>query len=163
MTEEEVKLRVEKWKDQHQAVYMSEVNDIYFIWRTLSRGEFKKASEYYETDEERVEYVCRMCVLDPEVYDYSQEAYAGIPEVLSKQILEQSGFGNDPSIVKDLMTKYEKEMQSFEHQISCVIVECFPKFSLEEVENWSMEKTIYYYSRAKWMLENLRGVEIKNE
>jgi hypothetical protein len=161
--EREAKLQMEKWKDQYQAVFATEINDIWFVWRELSRAEYKKAMEYYEDDYDRAEYVSRMCVLDPEGFDFSDEEYAGIPEVLVQNILQESGFAEGTNKLKQLMNKYEQEMQSFENQISCVIVECFPHLNIETVENWSMEKTLWYFSRAKWMLETLRGVTLTQE
>lgn len=163
MTEQEAKVQMEKWKDEYQSVYLNEINGIEFVWRELSRAEYKRAVEYYEDDYDRAEYVTRLCVLYPENFDYSEEGYAGIPEVLAQAILLESGFAEGTDKLKTLMNKYEQEMQSFENQISCVIIECFPSLSIEEVENWSMEKTLWYFSRAKWMLETLRGVSLTQE
>lgn len=163
MTEEEMKFQMEEWKDKHQAVFASEINDIWFVWRGLSRAEFKKAMEYYDDDHDRAEYVCRLCVLDPVGFDFTDDEYAGIPEILVQNILRESGFSEGTTKLSELMGKYEQEMQSFENQISCVISECFPHLDIEEIENWSMEKTIWYFSRAKWMLETLRGVTLTQE
>jgi hypothetical protein len=160
----EAQLKLEKWKDKYQNVYTTDIEDIIFTWRELSRAEFKKAMEYYPDDDyDRAEYVSRLCVLDPEDFDYSEGEYAGIPEVLTQYILQESGFADGSGKLKQLMDKYENEMQSFENQVSCVIVECFPHLSIEEVEAWSMEKTIWYFSRAKWMLEVLRGTKLEQQ
>jgi hypothetical protein len=159
----QAKIQMEKWKDEYQEVFATEVNDIWFVWRELSRAEFKKAVAYYEDDYDRAEYVSRLCVLDPEGFDFTDNEYAGIPEVLVQEILRESGFAEGTNKLNQLMNTYDKEMQSFENQISCVIVECFPYLDIEEVENWSMEKTLRYFSRAKWMLETLRGVPLTQE
>lgn len=163
LTDKEVMLQIEQWKDQYQAIYIAEINEEWYIFRGLTRSEFKKATEYYEDEYDRAEYVCRLCVLDPVDIDYSDEQYAGIPETLCRLILEESGFASGSTKVKDLMLKYQKEMESFEHQITCVIAEAFPQFSPEEIENWSIEKTMWYFSRAKWTLQTLRGIELTQE
>lgn len=159
----EVKRLIETWKELYQGVYVSEVNDIHFVWRGLSRLEYKKAMEHYQDDYDRSEYVCRLCVLDPIDVDYENEIYAGVPEALAAQILYESGFGTDTSKFTMLLNKCESEMHSFDNQISCVIVEAFPRLDIEEVEGWSLEKTLWHYSRAKWILQNFRGLEITQE
>lgn len=159
----EVQLQIEAWKDEHQSVFVAEINDTWFIFRGLSRAEFNKAIEYYKDDYERAEYVCRLCVLDPAEFDYSEDDYAGIPETLAQMILKESGFVDGSDKIKTLLDQYDQEMQSFEHQIACVVAEVYPQFTLEEIGEWSMEKTLWYFSRAKWTLATLRGVELKQE
>ena len=89
---------------------------------------------------------------------------AGVIQTLSMQILQESGFGNvSTGKIQALMDKYDSEMYSFQHQVSCIITEAFPDLNIEDVENWPLEKTIWYYSRAKYKLEQLRGVEIVQE
>lgn len=161
--DEELQLQIEVWKDQYQSVFVAEINDIWFVFRTLARSEFRKAMEYYEDDLDRAEYVCRLCVLDPQEFDYSSDDYAGIPETLAQMILKESGFVEGSDKIKVLLAKYDKEMESFEHQIACVIAEAFPRWSLEEIDAWSVEKTLWYFSRAKWIMKALRGVELTEE
>lgn len=161
--DEETQLQVEAWKDEYQAVFVAEINDIWFAFRSLSRAEFRKAMDYYEDDFDRAEYVCRLCVLDPSDFDFSGDDYAGVPETLAQMILKESGFVEGSGKVKELLGKYEKEMESFEHQIGCVIAEAFPRYTLEEIDEWSVEKSLWYFTRAKWMLKTLRGVELTEE
>jgi hypothetical protein len=54
-------------------------------------------------------------------------------------------------------------MATFDNQISCVIKEAFNDITLEEIDHWQFEKVLWYYARAKWTLENLRGIELKRE
>lgn len=151
-----------QWKEQYQVVFQSEINDIQYTWRELTRAEFKKSLEFFEDDYERAEYICNLCVLDPIGVDYSK-CIAGIPETLVKNILFESGFSEDDSKIKHLQVTYAEEMNRFENQISCIIAEIFPTIPLDEIENWSMEKTLWYFSRADWILKTLRHVQLKEE
>lgn len=161
---QKIKLQIEQWKDEYGSIYITEFEDgSTFIWRPLSKREFDKAMEYYEDPLERAEYVCRLCVLDPTDIDYSNDMIAGIPEILTENILRESGFTADSKKVEELMAKYEQEMNLFSNQIPCVIVEAFPYFDIQEVESWTLDKMIWYYSRAKWVLEVLRGIELVQE
>lgn len=49
-------------------------------------------------------------------------------------------------------------MFDLDNQITCVINEAFPQFDIEEIEQWDIEKTTKYMSRAEWKLHNLRGI-----
>jgi hypothetical protein len=163
-TQEQIAKMIEAWKEEYYGnVYSTEIEDMAFIWRGLTRAEYKKAFDWYDDDYDRAEYVCRQCVLFPEIDDWGNEMYAGIPETITENILKESGFTLS---IKELDAKiwaFEQEMQTFDNQISCIVKEAFPDIPLEEIENWQFEKLLWYYSRAKWTLENLRGLEIKRE
>ncbi len=83
---------VNSWKEQFGDVYVTEVGDETFYWRTLSRPEYK---EIVNTDEmtvfEREETICTKCVLFPEQYDF-KNCHAGVPTLLAEQIMDFSGF-----------------------------------------------------------------------
>lgn len=157
------KRQVEEWYNQYGEIYTTSLNDILFVFRGISQSELKKANKLYPDDLERAEYVCRMSILEPYIEDYELEIYAGIPEVLSRLILEESGFTNDPTKINRLLAQYEWEMQNAEHRIPCIIKEVFQDIPFEEIEDWPLEKTLYYYTRAKWTLENLRGVVLTSD
>jgi hypothetical protein len=161
--EEEMKLQLEAWKDEFTAIFVTEIEDIQIIWRGLSRSEFRKVMEYYEDEYERAEYVCRVCVLDPYIEDWNSDIYAGVPETLSENILRESGFTQDGSKIEYLMNYYEQEMTTFDNQVSCIIKEAFQEISLEEIDDWPLEKTMWYYSRAKWSLKTFRNIELERE
>ena len=160
----EFKKQIEQWKDEHYgAVYVIEIGDIAYIFRGLTKAEFRKANEYYSDDYERAEFVCRQCVLHPIIEDYSLDMYAGVPEVLTENILQESGFTLSSKEIDVRLYKYSQEMMTFDNQISCVIKEAFPDIALEEIENWQFDKILWYFSRAKWTLETLRGLTLERE
>lgn len=161
---ERFKRQIEIWKEEYySAVYVTEIGDYEYIWRGLSKAEFRKATDWFEDDYERAEYVSRTCVLYPEIEDWSLDMYAGVPEVLTEQILRESGFTLTRKEVDAKIFGYEQEMMTFDNQVACVIKEAFSDISIEEIENWQFDKTMWYYARAKWTLENLRGLTLERE
>lgn len=157
------KRQVEEWHDEYGAIYTVDVKDHIFIFRGVTYAEVKKANKLYEEEREREEYICRLCVLEPVIDDYNLEIFAGIPSILANHILVESGYSDDASKINRLMFEYEKEMENVMNQIPCVIKEAFQDLSLEEIQNWPMEKTIEYYVKAKWLLQNLRGIELVSQ
>lgn len=163
LTEHEARMQIESWKEIYQNVYAVEIGETFYVFRALSRAEYRKAVEFYEDEFERAEYVCSLCVLDPANVDYTEDLGAGVPETLTTEILTQSGFIDGQSIVKELMFKYDKEMESFDNQLTCIIAAAFPKYGLEEIEEWGIDKTMWFYARAKWTLRVTRGIELEEE
>jgi len=88
--------QVDKWKEQYGQIYMTEVDDEdVFIWRVLSRKEFKDIMKLENADAMyREERVCEKCILWPEGYTFATmgDGKAGVPTVLAEQIMEKSGF-----------------------------------------------------------------------
>lgn len=160
--EQAFKLQVEEWYAEFGEIYTTELNEVVFVFRGLSLAELRRANKLYEDAHDRAEYICRMCVLSPFIEDYSLEIYAGIPDVLCQTILDESGYGEDASKINALIYKSEQEMEQAENRIPLIIKEVFQDIPLEAIENFPIEKLIYYYSRAKWTLENLRGITLTN-
>lgn len=153
--------KILEYKKKYFEVYVTEISGTEFLWRGLSRREFSIAMTIVD-EQDREEWVCKQCVLYPENFDFSG-CLAGIPTTIAIDILIKSGFGNqDTGLIASLTEKYSEEMLSFQHQISCIIHEAFNNLDLEEIEGWTIEKTLWYYSRAKYVLGNLRGLELVN-
>lgn len=88
--------QIDAWKVQYGQIYMTEVDeDEAFIWRVLNRKEFKDIMKIESADAMyREERVCESCLLWPEGYSFNElaDGKAGVPTVLSEQIMEKSGF-----------------------------------------------------------------------
>lgn len=149
-------------KDKYWNIYEADIEDSRYIFRELTRAEWNKAMRYFLDPYDREEYVIRMAVIEPDLKDADFDSMkAGDISSLASTILRESGFGSEPTNkIQSLMEKYDSEMDNFQHQVSCIITEAFPILDIEEVEDWPMEKTIWYYSRAKYKIEALRGVEL---
>lgn len=95
-----------EWKKEYKNVYITEISfDDYVIWRTINRREYKelvrKINQIMESSQVsevelnmyNEEAICQMCILFPELTDGEfDNQLAGMPSIISQQILEQSGF-----------------------------------------------------------------------
>jgi len=76
-------------------IYVSRIGNDHYIWRPLTRYEYKQIVALPNTDPlQREEIICETCVLWPENYNYESMARdkAGVPALLAIQIMEASGF-----------------------------------------------------------------------
>lgn len=146
-----------EWKKQYSELYTIDILDYTFVFRPIGREEYKQI--IIENVDLGVfqELLCARVVIYPKDYDFTT-GLAGIAEVLSDAILKASGLLPGQSF--ELLQQYREEMENFDYQVDCVIHEAFPEFTLEEISTWSPKKTMYYLSRAEWILQNLKGVQI---
>jgi hypothetical protein len=88
--------QVEEWKKQYGKIYMTEIDEgDVFIWRSLTRKEFKDIMKVEGADAlYREERVCERTVIWPETYDFTSMAVgkAGVPTLISEQVMDKSGF-----------------------------------------------------------------------
>lgn len=146
-------------KEDHRSVYFYKAEEDFFFYRTLTRKEYRMLVENEEINEmEKEDIVCEACVLWPENYDF-ENCNAGIPTTLTKSIMENS-FLDSIESRKMIINHYREEMFELDSQINCIINEAFPQFDIEEIEDWDIERTAKYLSRAEWKLSNLRGMNI---
>lgn len=76
-------------------IYVSKIGNDHFVWRPMTRYEYKQMISLPNTDPlQREEIVCETCVLWPENFNYEAMAKekAGVPSLLAHQIMEASGF-----------------------------------------------------------------------
>lgn len=147
-----------KFKEQYRNVYMHQIDDTVFVYRTLGRDEYRKIIESEElADMDKEEVICRSCLLYPEEFDFDN-CSAGLPTELCEIILKASLLDSKES-QQSALQYYRLEMHDFQNQITCLINEAFPNLDIEEIEQWDMEQTLRYLSRAEWKLHNLRGLE----
>lgn len=130
-----------------------------FVFRTAPRHMVFELVQEMKQDEESElqEIICEYAVLYPEDYDF-ENGVAGASTLIATQIIHLSGMisGQGDQLLHDF--RYEMGLMSY--QIDCVIHEAFPEYPLEEIARWDMEKAMYYYSRAEWILQNIRGLTI---
>lgn len=87
--------KIAEWKSLYGDIYMTEVDTDIFIWRPITRTEYKEILKVKNADAlYREERMCDKCVLWPEDYNFlvMGSGKAGIPSLLSEQIIEKSGF-----------------------------------------------------------------------
>lgn len=149
--------RILEWKQTFGDIYQMAILEQHFIFRPIGREEYKQLILMDLNVGEFQEALCFQSIIYPEDYDYSKGA-AGIAEIMSDVILDASGLheGQAPQLIQE----FREEMMNYDYQVDCMIHEAFPEFTLEEIATWPVRKTMFYLSRAEWVLETLKGIPI---
>lgn len=97
------KIQVDSWKKQWTGydIYVVEIMEEYFVFRTLNRFEYKQLIAIENIDPlQREEIICETVTLWPHSYKWNTMATekAGIPSTLAEIIMEKSGFTKEYSI-----------------------------------------------------------------
>lgn len=97
------KTQIQAWKKEWDGydIYVTEVLNDTFIFRTLNRFEYKQLITYQNLDAlQREETICKTVTLWPLNYDWQEMATtkAGIPSTYADIIMEKSGFTKDYAI-----------------------------------------------------------------
>lgn len=148
-----------EWKQQFGDIYQLDILEQTYIFRALGREEYKEIVLLDLDLGEFQEVICSQVVIYPYDYDYSV-GIAGIAEILSDGILDVSGLHLQQA--KELLDQYREEMLNYDYQVDCMIHEAFPEYPIEVIASWPVRKTMYYLSRAEWILQNLKGVRIES-
>lgn len=149
-------------QQRYRNVFVFQAEEAVFIYRALGRKEYKNILQDNRfNDFEKEELICSTCLLypDPETIDWD-DMDAGIPTELMKHIREHSYLDSIASR-KNLLDFYRSEMYDLDNQITCIINEAFPNLDIEEIEDWDIEKTMKYLTRAEWKLTNFHGLQFK--
>ena len=147
-----------KLQEQYRNVYMTQIGDQIFFYRSIGRKEFRTIVDDDEmNDFQKENVICDVCTLYPVNYDWNN-CDAGIPSVLCEAIRKNSYIDSIETRQK-LLGYYRSEMYDLDEQITCIINEAFPQYDIEEIEEWDVEKTTKYLSRAEWKLHHFRGLQ----
>jgi len=147
-----------QFQQDYRNVFLCKLGDQVFIYRSLTRKEYNLLAENEDfNDFQKEELLCQTCTLWPKQFDFENCDEGGLPSLLSREILQKSLF-DDPQSFKKVLNFYRNELNELENQVTCMINEAFPEHDIEEIENWDIEKTAKYLSRAEWKLFHLRGI-----
>ena len=151
-----------EFKKTYRNVFVYQVDEQVFIYRTLSRKEYKDIlNDQRFNDFEKEEIICDTCLLYPNPDNIDWDTVdAGVPTELMKQIRKNSYLDGKKSR-QNILNYYRSEMYDLDNQIVCIINEAFPQFDIEEIEDWDVDKMMKYLTRAEWKLVNLRGMQFK--
>lgn len=153
--------RLHQLKDEYWNIYQSEILGYTFIWREVSRAEFKRIVRYFTDPYDQEDEICKLCLIEPAEFDF-ESCEAGVATMLADHIIKESGFSSEPTgKISETLNMYRNELGDFQNQVSCIIHEAFPTLDIEEIEDWNLEKTLWYFSRAEYKL-SLRGITLKN-
>lgn len=95
--------QVDEWKAKFKDIYFTEFEDEVFLWRCITRNEYKEISNIPGADTfYREERIVERVTLWPANYDgfVMRAGKAGIPSFLAEQILEKSGFAARAAAIK---------------------------------------------------------------
>src|SRR5699024_10310401 len=85
---------VEGWKDKHGHIYFTSFDADIYVWRAVTRAEYKELSASDESIFDREEAYVDLCVLYPRNFKAADltKGGAGIPTTLTEMIMQKSGF-----------------------------------------------------------------------
>lgn len=148
--------------EKYKQVFMHDFGESgVFIFKALGRKDFKDLLDTdVVSDFDKEEIICEQCVLYPQNYDFENCEEAGLPTELCKLILEKSLLKSSDQLSKAIHYYRDKMATDLDEQITNVIHEAFPEFTIEEISNWDVIKTADYMARSEYILHNLRGVPI---
>lgn len=96
--------KVEEWKSLYNdSVYLTEFEEEVFIWRPITRKEYKAVMKIPNADSfYKEERICEAVVLYPEAYNFMSmtSGKAGIPTMLSELVMARSGFETKTGALK---------------------------------------------------------------
>lgn len=145
-------------KEKHRNVFIHQLGNIVFFYRSIGRKEYRTiVDDQLMNDFQKENVICELCTLYPQGLDFNN-IEAGIPSKLSELIIKNS-FLDSIDARQKLLSYYRAQMYDLDNQISCLINEAFPQFDIEDIEEWDVDKTTKYLSRAEWKLHNLRGLQ----
>lgn len=154
--------KIDQLEKEYRNVYWTHIEGDLYVYRPIGRKEYKDIAldETLDTADKK-DKIVQTCVLMPEDFNVD-ECIAGIPEMLYEQIIINSYLESNDTI-NGVLNYYRNEMFSLDNQITCIINEAFPQFDIEEIENWGVEQTAKYLSRAEWKLQNFRNFQFNEE
>lgn len=152
----------ESYLDKYNQVFIEDYGESgTFIFHTLGRSDFKQLRDTDAVNNcDKEEIICEQCVLYPENYDFANCDEAGLPTKLAKSILEKSMLKSSDQLTGAIHYYRDKLRDELDEQITCIIHEAFPEYTIKEIGNWDVVKTADYYTRAEYILNNLRGVPL---
>lgn len=149
-----------KWKKKYGNVNFANIDGINFYFRDIKRTEYETLKNIYDDSLVIDEKIAEMCVLDPQVEDWSNDTYAGYPSTIARIILEESLETKKPNQPDNYLQglinmEYNKVANDFGKQMPAIIIRAFPAYKIEEIEMMSLKKQIELYAQAMWVLNEI--------
>lgn len=145
MDAELINLLKHKWYG-HSIIYVRFLSET-FLFRTLTREEYRLIKEQNLGSYEHNEKVCSQTCVYPEEYDFSVCPYAGLPDVAAREVEKQSGF-TDIHIILDSYYR-ERDVTTLEQQCMDLIKAFIPEYTYEQMESWTWHQLMKTSARAE--------------
>lgn len=136
----------------YSQVYVTNVSEFEFIWRPITRQEYRMLMMETQNQKDLEDLVCNTAVISPEV-DFA-EMPAGYAKTLAPIIVEESGYGGN-QLVQQLLERSRQMLEQLEPQAEATIRAAFPSITFEEMANWSGSEFIFRLAQAEWVLKNI--------
>lgn len=153
--------KLRELEEQYRSIYWTHIEGDLYIYKPIGRKDYREIVGSEMSIEDKKDELIKKCILFPEDFDID-DMVAGMIDVLFEKIIDISYLDSEESRA-GVIEYYRQEMYNLDNQITCIINEAFPQFDIEEIENWDVEKTAKYLSRAEWKLQNFRGFQFNEE
>lgn len=130
----------------HKIIYVRFL-DTDFIFRTLTRKEYKYILKSCASKMDMEDAICNTCCVYPEEYDFDTCGFAGLNEYVADFIINLSGFKDVQAILEEY--RKAKEFSNLEIQCMDLIKAFIPEYTYEEMEDWTWEKLMHMTARAE--------------
>lgn len=139
----------------HKIIYVRFL-DTDFIFRTLTRKEYKYILQSSTSEQELEDKICDVACLYPEEYEFETCGFAGLNEYVADLIQNLSGFRD----VQVPLENYRQAKENMNLEIQCMdLIKAFiPEYTYEEMEEWTWEKLMFMTARAEKIAE-LKGFD----
>lgn len=154
ITEDTIMYLKEKYSG-HKIIYVRFSNEE-FVFRTLSKKEYKYIKSISETEWDLHDNICNIGCLYPEDYDFNYCHYAGMSDYISNIIEEESGFTNIDKIMQYYYNT--KDNITLEEQCMDMIKAFIPEYTYEEMKDWTWQQLMETTARAE-RIAKLKGFD----
>lgn len=145
---------LEKYTKEYDNVSTLVIDDDVFIIKPVSRKDYKDiANSEVLSDIDKQDLICKTCILYPPNFDLDS-CVAGLPEKLYEEIMDRSYILKDSMI--DLIKIFREEMTLMDSQMECIILKAFPSYRLSEIEKLDMIQFTKLFTRAEWIINNMK-------
>lgn len=151
-------LYIYKDKYKHHKIIYVLFGNHEFVFRTLTRKEYKDLLAMTSNDAQIEEIVCEVACLYPENYDFVNTPIGALPEQIAPVILDESGFVNIDKLT-NLFEEGKKEINSFDVKCMCFIKSAFPEYDFDEMEGWTFEQLLKTSAKAEYILQ-MKGYNV---
>lgn len=161
-TQADFDMMIKQLFSEYGNICFAEYNNEIYIYKLLSRKAYKNLiSNPSLTQIEKEDEVCKECILWPRDFD-PDEYDAGMPTYLFEEIMSNSFLTGVDDMIS-LIEVSRDEAEQLDSQMSCIINEAFPNYSMEEIEEWDMIKFCKMFTKAEWKLKSLRSLDFETD
>lgn len=139
----------------HKIIYVRFL-DTEFIFKTLTRKEYKYILKSCASKIDLEDAVCNTCCIYPEDYDFVTCGFAGLNEYVADILIDLSGFKDIQTVLEEY--RQAKEFTNLEIQCMDLIKAFIPEYTYEEMEEWTWDKLMHMTARAE-KVATLKGFD----